>query len=86
MFEGAVDLIYPSTVKEALGGENSGKWADAMDKELDSLRQNKVYVEVAKPAGKKVIGSKWVLRIKTDAAGKVDKFKARVVAKGFRQI
>ena len=43
-------------------------------------------MEVARPAGKKVIGSKWVLRIKTDAAGKVDKFKARVVAKGFRQI
>lgn len=51
-----------------------------------SLWQNKVYVEVARPAGKKVIGRKWVLRIKTDAAGKVDKFKARVVAKGFRQI
>ena len=41
---------------------------------------------MTRPPGKKVIGSKWVLRIKTDAEGKVDKFKARVVAKGFRQI
>ena len=57
-----------------------------MHKELESLWKNKVYVEVERPAGKKVIGSKWVLRIKTDAARKIDKFKARVVAKGFRQI
>ena len=39
-----------------------------MDRELGSLWQNKVYEEVARPAGTKVIGSKWVLRIKTDAA------------------
>ena len=55
-----------------------------MDKEQDSLWKNKVYVEVERPAGKKVIGSKWVLHIKSDAAGKADKFKAMVVAKGFR--
>ena len=57
-----------------------------MDKELESLWKNKVYVEVERPVGKKVIGSKWVLRIKTDAVRKIDKFKARVVEKGFHQI
>ena len=57
-----------------------------MDSELESLWKNGVYVEVARPVGKKVIGSKWVLRIKTNSAGKVDKYKARVVAKGYRQM
>ena len=31
-----------------------------------------------------VIGTKWVLRVKTDARGNLDKFKAKVVVKGFR--
>ena len=77
-------MTCSSTIKEALGGDNAEKWAEAMDKELESLWKNKVYLEVERPAGKKVIGSKWVLRIKTDAAGEIGKFKARVVAKGFR--
>lgn len=57
-----------------------------MDTELVSLWKNGFYLEVAGPAGKKVIGSKWVLRIKTDAFGNIDKFEARVVAKGYKQM
>ena len=33
-----------------------------------------------------MIWTKWVLRVKTDASGKLDKYKARVVAKGYRQM
>lgn len=32
------------------------------------------------------MGTKWVLRVKTDASGKLDNFKAKVVAKGYRQM
>ena len=85
-YAAAVDLMCPETVKEALGGDQAEKWAAAMDSELESLWKNGVYIEVSRPHGKKVIGSKWVLRIKTDAAGNIDKYKARVVAKGYRQM
>ena len=37
------------------------------------------------PDGKRAIGSKWVFRIKRDAAGKPIKYKARLVARGFSQ-
>ena len=43
-------------------------------------------MEGPKPAGKKVIGCKWELRTKTDSARNVDKFKVRVVAKGYKRM
>ena len=53
---------------------------------MDSLRENGVNEIVDKPAGKKVIKSKWVLRVKTNELGEIEKHKARVVAKGFSLI
>ena len=58
IYEAAIDIMCPETVKEALGGDQAKKWAAAMDNELKSLWKNGVYLEVARPTGKKVIGSK----------------------------
>ena len=70
----------------ALEEDNGDEWAAAMEAELQSLWENEVYDVVDRPPEKKVIGTKWVLRVKTDSEGKIDKFKSRVVAKGFRQM
>ena len=53
---------------------------------MSSLQGNGVYEIVDRPAGKKVVKSKWVLRIKTNERGEIEKYKARVVAKGFSQV
>ena len=37
-------------------------------------------------AGRKPIGSKWVFKKKTNAKGKVEKYKVRLVAKGYSQV
>lgn len=37
------------------------------------------------PPGTKVLPVKWVLKVKSDAAGNIDKFKGRVVVKGYEQ-
>ena len=76
----------PQFVHEALGGQHSEKWKAAMASEMDSLRENGVYELVDRPSGKKVVKSKWVLRVKTNELGEVEKYKARVVAKGFSQV
>ena len=76
----------PETVGEALESVHSEKWQAAMDSEMQSLKENIVYEIVNKPSEKKVVKSKWVLRVKTNEKGEVDKFKARVVAKGFSQV
>ena len=85
MFELVADIMSPPTVAMALDGEKGAEWAATMEAELDSLWENEVYEEVPRPSGK-VIGTKWVMRVKTDASGNLEKFKARVVAKGFRQV
>ena len=53
---------------------------------MSSLQENGVYELVDRPAGKKVVKSTWVLRIKTNELGEIEKYKARVVAKGFSQV
>ena len=57
-----------------------------MSSEMESLRENGVYEIVDRPVGKKVVQSKWVLRVKTNEKGEIEKYKARVVAKGFSQV
>lgn len=45
-----------------------------------------MYEIVDRPAGKKIVKSKWVLRVKTNEKGKIEKHKARAVAKVFSQV
>ena len=50
---------------------------------MQPLNDNKVYSVVDRPFGKKVVKAKWVLRRKLLPGGKLDKLKARIMAKGF---
>ena len=76
----------PQSVEEALNSTQKGKWEEAMKGEMDSLRENGVFDFVDKPRGKKVVKSKWVLRVKTNEIGEIEKYKARVAAKGYSQV
>ena len=76
----------PSLAREALQGPHGSKWQEAMDAEMESLRVNGVYELVDRPARKKVVKSKWVLRVKANERGEVEKYKARVVEKYFSQV
>jgi Reverse transcriptase (RNA-dependent DNA polymerase). len=53
--------------------------------ELQSLKQHDVWVLVEKPENKKIVGTKWVFKVKEDEAGNPERYKARLVAKGFTQ-
>ena len=76
----------PESVQEALQGPHTERWRQAMNSEIESLRENGVYELVDRPEGKKVVKSKWVLRVKTNENGEIEKYKARVVAKGYSQV
>ena len=52
---------------------------------MESLISNRTWKLVDLPSGCKTIGCKWVLRKKLKLDGSIDKFKARLVAKSFKQ-
>ena len=56
-----------------------------MDAEMNRLKENEVFRLVPRPKCKKVIKSKWVFRVKKNVDGSIEKYKGRVVAKGFGQ-
>nr|CCA18273.1 putative polyprotein [Albugo laibachii Nc14] len=53
--------------------------------QFKSLDEKKTWIIINRPSGQKVIGCKWVFEIKRDEYGKVQRYKARLVAQGFRQ-
>jgi Reverse transcriptase (RNA-dependent DNA polymerase)/GAG-pre-integrase domain len=62
------------------------RWEEAIKKELRGLETSGTWCLVERPPNANVVDSKWVLRIKKNAAGEIDKYKARLVARGFTQI
>ncbi|KAH9649106.1 hypothetical protein KPL70_025861 [Citrus sinensis] len=81
-----LDYDEPKSYKEAVSGKNEDQWLEAMKEEMDSLNKNDTWVLVRKPDKKKVIGCKWVFKLK-QGISRVEpvRFKARLVAKGFTQ-
>lgn len=63
--------------------EKKGEWTKAMQEEMKSLLENRTYDLVKLPKGKKVLKNKWVYRLNND--GKILRYKARLVVKGFGQ-
>ena len=61
------------------------KWIDTMDEEINVIEKNKTCELVDLPKGKEVIGVKWVYKTKSNAEGKIERHKARLVVKGYKQ-
>jgi hypothetical protein len=76
----------PSTFKEVMSRPDKDLWESAINEELAALHAKEVYSEVDLPEGVHALPSKLVFTIKRDELGNIDKYKARLVVKGFRQI
>ena len=74
----------PKIFKQAMKSPDSEKWVEACAAEVASLVENKVFAVVDRPRHL-VITSKWVFKRKRGLSREVEKYKARLVARGFMQ-
>ena len=72
----------PSSFREAAQHQ---VWVDAMVEEYSSLMTNDVWEVVPRPQERSVVGSRWIYKVKYAADGSIEKFTARLVAKGCAQ-
>ncbi|GJR31873.1 putative retrotransposon ty1-copia subclass protein [Tanacetum coccineum] len=79
------DLGEPANYKAALLNHESDKWLNAMNMEMQSMKENEVWDLVDLPPNIKIINSKWLFKKKTDMDGAVHTYKARLVVKGYTQ-
>ena len=76
----------PTTYKEALQCPDASKWKVAIQAEYDALMENGTWRLAKLPKGRKAIACKWVFKIKRQADGSIERYKARLCAKGFSQV
>lgn len=75
-------MLEPSDYIEA---SKSDEWKVAMQEDLNMIEKNGTWSLVDRPENKKVIGVKWVFRIKLNPNVSINKLKVRLVVKGYSQ-
>jgi hypothetical protein len=79
---GMVVTREPKNLLETLSDSN---WKGAMDEDFVALIKNKTWHLVPAHHAYNVIDCKWIYKVKHKADGSIDRYKARLVSKGFKQ-
>ncbi|GJY48108.1 retrotransposon protein, putative, ty1-copia subclass [Tanacetum coccineum] len=81
------DLVNPANLDKVciVIDPESDKWLTAMNVEMQSMKDNEVWILVELPPNGKTVGSKWLFKKKTDMDGAVHTYKSALVAKGYTQ-
>nr|ABA96256.1 retrotransposon protein, putative, Ty1-copia subclass [Oryza sativa Japonica Group] len=75
----------PRTIEEAYSSPDADYWKEAVRSEMDPIMSNGSWEVVERPYGCKPIGCKWVFKKKFRPNGTIEKYKARLVPKGYTQ-
>ena len=81
-----VMLEEPKTFQDAITCPHSDGWKMALHEEIRSLSEQNVYEVVQQSPDVNPLPCKWVFKIKYDRNGNIQRFKGRLVAKGYKQI
>ncbi|CAA7037925.1 unnamed protein product [Microthlaspi erraticum] len=72
----------PTSFRDAMKDK---RWRNAVSNEVGALEGSRTWDITELPPGKKAIGCHWIFTIKYKSTGKVERYKARLVAYGNRQ-
>ncbi|KAK3014683.1 hypothetical protein RJ639_009812 [Escallonia herrerae] len=75
----------PRTYSEAMSSPEASQWKEAINSEIESIMQNNMWELVDLPLGNKPLGCKWIFKRKIKTDGTIEKYRARLVVKGYRQ-
>jgi len=75
----------PNSYADAIKSHERNKWQVAMNEEYESLIKHEVWEIVEAPADAKVLEPRWIFKVKENSEGKPEKYKARLVVKGYMQ-
>lgn len=81
----ATELCEPKNLRQAKVSTMWAKWVEAMKIELNSIHSNKTWTLVPRPGDRRVLGGKWVYKLKRGPNGEILRHKARWVVRGFEQ-
>lgn len=77
-----VKISIPYTYKQACTYSN---WLAVMKTKLNALENNNTCLIVPKPSNHHVIDCDWIFKVKYKPDGSIERYKARLIAKGFTQ-
>ena len=83
----ATKVFTPKTYKEAINCGNTREWQAAMEEEYANLVKNNMFKVMKKsklPPGTNIISGRWVYKVKSNGDGTIERFRARLVARGFQ--
>ena len=75
----------PKTYEQAMSSIDASFWKEAVNSEIESIMSNHTWELVDLPKGSKAINCKWIFKKKRKTDGSVERYKARLVVKGFTQ-
>jgi hypothetical protein len=73
----------PKTISEAFASPDVEDWKEVVHSEMDTILSKETWDLVDWPYGCKPVGCKWVFKKKLSPDDSIDKYKVRLVAKGY---
>ena len=81
------DVPTPKSYAEAIKGDFAKYWVEAIEREIANLEEHKVFEwTYPEPTDNVHVDSTWAFKPKSNDRGQISRFKARLCARGFKQL